>query len=107
MWYGGGRHAQVQSSSLPPVVSAAEQLAALRERSRISQRRYRFKQKSRLQQAEEKVAQLTAQLEASRLQQVGCVALRTVRVYFVGSNPDIRMQESRLCILTKDTCPCV
>lgn len=48
----------------------SEELRALRERMRINQRRSRGRQKERLKEAEEKVAKLTAELEAARLGQV-------------------------------------
>lgn len=58
---GGGLH-----GSLSP----AEELQLAREKSRLAQRKYRQGQREKLQAAEAKVAQLTAQLEASRLEQV-------------------------------------
>ena len=48
----------------------AVETRSMRERNRAAQRRYRNKKRDRLVAAEEKVAQLTAQLEAAHLEQV-------------------------------------
>mmetsp|Transcript_2322 Transcript_2322/g.6926 ORF Transcript_2322/g.6926 Transcript_2322/m.6926 type:complete len:329 (-) Transcript_2322:2250-3236(-) len=61
-------------TSTPFYSTASEQLAALRERSRNNQRRYRSKQRDKLKEAEELVAQLTAQLKASKLEQEALTA---------------------------------
>lgn len=46
------------------------------DRHRASQRRYRLKQKDKLKEAEGKVAQLTAELEAAKMQQVRTATFR-------------------------------
>ncbi len=57
-------------------------LQLLRERARNNQRRYRSRQRERLREAEEHVARLTAQLEASKLEQVRALNLLTLRFLF-------------------------
>lgn len=79
---------QANQTSTPFYSTASEQLAALRERSRNNQRRYRSKQRDKLKEAEELVAQLTAQLKASKLEQVRpllCVVLCMSRVLREGA----------------------
>lgn len=72
------KHAHIASSAMQASsggglhgsLSAAAELQIAREKSRLAQRKYRKGQREKLQAAEAMVAQLTAQLEASRLEQV-------------------------------------
>jgi len=54
---------------LPAATMSSARRGDIGDRHRASQRRYRLKQKDKLKEAEGKVAQLTAELEAAKMQQ--------------------------------------
>ncbi len=85
----------------------------MRERIRNNQRRYRSRQRERLREAEDRVAQLTALLQASRLEQA-CLSLvpsfparpeggRLVPVLMQKSCPGISQQSAPTDVRFDDT----